>query len=283
MRKVRLDEKMLVSTPVGKIIIKIGEVSKLMSSTGTKLTNCYIVSSTENKALLDPFRAREVLSDIESDPTISKALGAELVEAAMKDVDTHCKNLQGTFEGNLRKYCSKHKISIDGRFPKFIIGDFLQVAVQTSKGTLRIGTKEIKGFLMEAISPTIEEILAQESKRGVNKSSFLDELYSAYERVVLLQRLTSGNPVPIKDLFNELVFVKQPQKFRNNASRSNFYEYTREFFLRDLAKLVKSGPNVIRGKRLQLIPTSLTDQAFPFFLDGSLRYIGRIVFSEVKQ
>jgi hypothetical protein len=283
MKKVRLDEKMLTSTPVGKIIIKTGEVSKLASSIGTKLTNCYIVSSIEKKVLLDPFRARAVLSDIESDPTISKALGAELITEAKNSVDDHCKNLQGTFEANLREYCSKHNISIDGRFPKFIIGDFLQVAVQTSKGTLKIGTKETRSFLMEAISPTIEEILAQESERGFNKSPFLDELYNAYERVVLLQRSTSGNPVPIKDLFNELVFVKQPQKFKNNSSRSNFYEYTREFFLRDLAKLVRSGPNVVKGKRLQLIPTSLTDQAFPFFMGGSIRYIGRIVFSEVNQ
>mgnify|MGYP001146972888 CR=1 FL=1 len=241
------------------------------------------MNSLGKKVLLDPFRARAVLSEIESDPTISKALGAEVIAEAKDSVDDHCKNLLGAFEANLREYCNKHNISIDGRFPKFIIGDFLQVAVQTSKGTLRIGTKEIRSFLMEAISPTIEEILAQESRRGFDKSSFLDELYNAYERVVLLKRLTSGNPVPIKDLFNELVFVKQPQKFRNNSSRSNFYEYTREVFLRDLAKLVKSGPNVIRGKHLQLIPTSLTDQAFPFFLDGSLRYIGRIAFSEVKQ
>lgn len=283
MTELKLNEKMLKSTPLGEIIIKARELSKLWSSVGTKLAKCYIVNSNENKLLVDPFLARRVLSDIESDPVISKALGTELLAEIKNNIDGQCKNLEGSFEANLREYCNKHNISIDGRFPKFILEGFLQVVAVQTKGTVKVSTKEIKSLLIEAISLVIVEALDEEAKRVFSASSFLDELYGAYERTVLLERSTSGNPVAIKDLFNELVFVKQPEKFKTNPSKSNYYEYTTEFFLRDLAKLMKSGSNIVKGKRLELVPTSLTDQAFPLLIDGSVRYIGRIAFTEVSK
>src|SRR6266542_1676675 len=141
--------------------------------------------------------------------------------------------------------------------------------------------KHVDTLLLDSLAPTILAAVKEESQRSFDKAKFIGDLYHAYTRALALAKTSAGSAVPVKDVFFELVMVKQSPKFAKAPSKSNFQEYPKEFFLRDLAKLAASGSLATRsGKRLVLAPSAFSADAFPILEANAVRYIGRIAFTD---
>jgi hypothetical protein len=93
--------------------------------------------------------------------------------------------------------------------------------------------------------------------------------------------MTIGQPAQVLDVFRELVFIKQSPNFGKNPIKSNFKDYTVGFFSRDLARVSTISSN-ISGKRLELMPTAFPhEDGLPIRIGESVRYAGRLTFTEV--
>lgn len=279
--KLKLNEKILKESPVGETILKIKEISKGWTSLAGRLERCYVTALETSQPTIDPYLVKTLIPELESNPIISTGIGRELLLNLKDYISIECSRITSSFEVNLRSFCTTQKLYLDGRFPNYIIDGFLQVNVSPNEGICKIGRINIRSLLIESVATTVLNVIKEEAERSFDKSAFLEELYSAYERAILLQRLTFGSPIPIQDVLIELIIVKQSSRYRKTPIKSNYSDYTPEFFKRDLAKVMKSGSNVIKsGKRLELMPTSFAKEAFPILVDGAVRYVGRIKFTE---
>jgi len=162
------------------------------------------------------------------------------------------------------------------------LAGFLDVIVEQTRGICKIGGKSIKSLMLESIAPSILETLKSESERPFEVGSFLKELFVAYERVIRLKEMNMGQPAQVLDVFHELVFIKQSSSFDMTPVKSNFRDYTKEFFSRDLARAAATNSTMV-GRRLELMPTAFPrEEGLPIRMGDSIRYAGRIAFNEVS-
>ena len=234
-----------------------------------------------SELIIDPFLAKAFLANLESDLITPQYLDTETLSRLKAYVASECKTITNSFEARLRPFCEKHNISLEGRFPTYVVAGFLQVRVEQAKGVCKVGDKITKSLMLESVAAVILEDLKNEAERPFEISSFLKELYEAYERVVKLKGSNVGQPVKILDVFSELILVKQPPIFKKAPIKSNFQDYTRELFSRDLAKVSAASPKVVSGRRLELMSTAFPDKdGIPIRRGGSMRFAGRIAFTE---
>lgn len=282
MAKVKLTDKTLKDNPLGEVILQIQDLAKRLTSVSKKLEGCFVSSLETSEPIIDPFLANAFLSDLESDPLTLQYLENETLSKLKAYAATECKTVANAFEARLRPFCEKNNISLEGRFPTYILAGFLQVGVEQAKGICRVGGKTTKSLMLESIAPTILDDLKSEAERPFEISAFLKELYEAYERVVKLKGLNIGQPARILDVFSELILVKQSPIFKKTPIKSNFQDYTRGLFSRDLAKVSAADPKVVNGRRLELMSTAFPDKdGIPIRRGGSMRFAGRIAFTDV--
>jgi len=282
MAKVKLTNKTLEGNPLGEAILQIQDLTKRLTSLSKKLEGCFVSSLETSEPIVDPFIARALLSNLESDPLTLQYLDAETLSRLKAYVASECKTVANSFEARFRPFCEKNNISLEGRFPTYILAGFLQVGVEQAKGICRVGGKITNSLMLESIVPTILDDLKSESERPFEISAFLKELYEAYERVIKLKGINVGQPAQILDVFSELILVKQSPIFKKTPIKSNFQDYTRELFSRDLAKVSAAGPKVVNVRRLELMSTAFPDKdGIPIRRGGSMRFAGRIAFTDV--
>lgn len=284
MSKVKLTEKALKHNPLGELLLQMQDITKRLTSLRKKFEGCFVGSIESNEPIIDPFLLSALLSDLESNAQDLQYLDNERLSHVKTYASSECRTIANSFEARFRPFCEENNISFEGRFPNYVLAGFLQVNVDRAKGICKVGGKAIKSLMLESIAPTLLDILKSEAERPFEISTFLKELYEAYERAIKLKGLNLGQPVQILDVFSELVLVKQSQTFKKNPLKSNFQEYTRELFGRDLAKVSAAGPKVVNGKRLQLMPTAFPhEDGLPIRRGESVRYAGRLAFTEVAQ
>ena len=281
MVKVKLTDKIPKDNPIGELILQIRDIAKHLNSLSKRFESCFVSSLETSEPMIDPFLAKVFLSELESEPLTLRHLDSQTLSQLKAFIATECNTVANSFEARLHRLCEKNNISLEGRFPSYVLAGFLQVIVEQAKGICRVGGKTIKSLMLESIAPTILESLKSEAERPFEISSFLQELYKAYERVIKLKGLNIGQPAQILDVFSELVLVKQSPTFRKTPIKSNFLEYTRELFSHDLARVSAVGSNVINGKRLELMPTAFPhEDGLPIRMGESVRYAGRLAFTE---
>ena len=282
MAKVKLTNKTLEGNPLGEAILQIQDITKRLTSLSKKLEGCFVSSLETSQPIIDPFIARALLSNLESDPLTLQYFDAETLSRLKSYVTSECKIVANSFEVRFRPFCEKINISFEGRFPTYVLAGFLQVSVEQAKGICRVGDKTTKSLMLESIAPTILDDLKSEAERPFEISVFLKELYEAYDRVINLKGINVGQPAQILDVFSELILVKQSPTFKKTPIKSHFQDYTRELFSRDLAKVSAAGPRVVNGNRLELMSTAFPDRdGIPIRRGESVRFAGRIVFTEV--
>jgi len=282
MAKVKLTDKTLKDNPLGEVILQIQDLTKRLTSLSKKLEGCFVSSVETSEPIVDPFLAKTLLSDLELDAPTLQYLDNETLSRLKAYATTECKTVANAFEARLRPFCEKNNISLEGRFPTYILAGFLQVGVEQAKGICRVGGKTTKSLMLESIAPTILDDLKSEAERPFEISAFLKELYEAYERVIKLKGINVGQPAQILDVFSELILVKQSPTFKKTPIKSHFQDYTRELLSRDLAKVSAAGPQVVNGKRLELMSTAFPDKDGISIRRGeSVRFAGRIAFTEV--
>jgi len=282
MAKAKLTDKTLKDNPLGEVILQIQGLAKQLSSVSKHLEGCFVTSLETSEPIVDPFLAKSLVSVLESDQAMTQFFNTEALSRLKLYVASECRVVANSFEARLRPFCKKNNISVEGRFPTYVLAGFLQVGVEQVKGVCKVGGKPIKSLMLESVAPAIIESLKSEVRRPFEISAFLKELYESYERVIRLGGLNTGQPVQILAVFRELVLVKQPPKFRKTPMKAYFQDYTRDLFSRDLAKVVAVGPNVVNGKHMEFTPTAFPhEDGLPIRKGESVRYVGRLAFTKV--
>jgi hypothetical protein len=281
MTKVKLTEKILMDTPLGNTLTMLENAGKHLSSVAKSLSACYVVSIEKSEPVVDPFLARNLILTIDSDHIITQYLDVQAFSQLKTFISTECDRVANSYEARLRPFCEKNNISLEGRYPKYYLAGFIEMVVDQVKGICKIGNNSIKSLMLESIAPTLLEIIKTETERPFDISSFLRDLSEAYEKVTKLKGIVIGQPTQILDVFQEIVFTKQSSNFKKNPVKSNFKDYTRESFARDLARL--SSANItVTGKRMELMPTAFPhEDGLPIRIGENVRYAGRIKFNEV--
>jgi len=274
-----MSEKSLQHSSFGRLILELQAKSKAINILVKNLEKCYVVSLDSNECVIDPFLAQTVLEKVGTSD-VSDGINSRVIHEIQDSILSECKRVADGFEARLRSFCSVNGIHLDGRYPSYLLQGFLSLQISRNEGKCRIGNNEVRSLLLESLAPIILNDIDSDKKRPWDKAQFIEELYSAYVRVIALKQLNIGSPVPIQDVFIELVFIKQPSQFRNQPTRHNFSEYDKELFQRDISKLIQLGSNITKdGMRLELMPTSFVKEAMPALVSGSIRYVGRISFS----
>ncbi len=267
--------------PIGPLLARSYELAKVWSEFNNELEACFIKGGTETNGVLDPFCVRRVLFSLENRPTIMGNIDQSVLTKIRTWTVDQCKFVEQTFESQLKQFCDINNIRLDGHFPSYMLNGFLRLRVNAAKGSCDIGGQQIDTMFVDSFSSILLTLIKEERQRPFEKAKFIEELYSAYNRAILISKMAAGTALPVKDVFMELVMIKQPSKFARAPSRINFQDYSREFFLRDLAKLVGAGSLATSsGKRLILAPTAFSADAFPIIEPNGIRYIGRIAFSD---
>lgn len=271
-------------TPLGPILSQARNHAKAWSDFAKALDGCFLKGSNDSQPALDPFAIYPVLAQVEHSPIISTTLPPSALAEVKKWAADQRKSVEQSFEARLNEFCDANSIKLDGHFPSYILAGFLRLHANPAKGTCDLGDKHFETLLLDSFTPAILAAIKEESQRPFDKTRFMDELFTAYNRAAVLSKAPAGSALSVKDVFLELVMVKQPARFAKAPLRSNFQEYPKEFFLRDLAKLVASGSfATTSGKRLVLAPTAFSADAFPILEAGAIRYIGRIAFADASE
>jgi len=280
--KIKLSDKVIKRSPLGETILALRGSAKRLTSISSSLENCYVTSIETSDLVEDPFLAKTILQTLESDSTSAQYLNADMLSRLRSHVSSECERVTNCFEARLRPFCEKNQITLEGRFPSYLLAGFLDVIVEQTRGICKIGGKSIKSLMLESIAPSILETLKSESERPFEVGSFLKELFVAYERVIRLKEMNMGQPAQVLDVFHELVFIKQSSSFDMTPVKSNFRDYTKEFFSRDLARAAATNSTMV-GRRLELMPTAFPrEEGLPIRMGDSIRYAGRIAFNEVS-
>ena len=241
-------------------------------------------SIVQGGTALDPFLIEHALAAAEKNGGISPPLDTAIVSKVKTWISQQRVANEQSFEARLRAFSESNHITVDGRFPSYLVGGFLRLQLNTAKGECDIGDKRLDTILFDSVSAAIGAAIKEEAQRPFERGKFMGDLYHAYTRAAALGKLPSASAVPVKDVFLELIIVKQNPKFLKAPSKSNFQEYPKEFFLRDLAKLVASGSlTTPSGKRLVLAPTAFSADAFPILEGSAVRYVGKIAFTDSEQ
>lgn len=142
-------------------------------------------------------------------------------------------------------------------------------AIRGQYPTLRVGMYTIKlnfefGEAQLFFGPEVEKI---KSKIPLNPTSIYDsiikfdkelnnekidpvelfkDLTEAYKRRLLLTGKIIGEKLPIIEVLNEFVFIKQPQKFFNDPKKENYRDYPR-IKLSYLLYILRKSNNAVKG------------------------------------
>jgi len=269
------------NTPAAEVLSQARRQAHAWTDFMKNFEGCFVQSIGGSQAIPDPFRIEHVLSSAERNGTINHSLDPATTSRLKAWISQQRAAIEQSFEARLRAFSESNNTKVDGRFPSYLLSGFLRVQVNPAKGACDIGDKHFDTLLLDSLAPTILAAVKEESQRSFDKAKFIGDLYHAYTRALALAKTSAGSAVPVKDVFFELVMVKQSPKFAKAPSKSNFQEYPKEFFLRDLAKLAASGSLATRsGKRLVLAPSAFSADAFPILEANAVRYIGRIAFTD---
>jgi hypothetical protein len=274
-----IDESALVS-PWAQLAEQIKLARKTWATLHASLEACYIKTG-EFKDTVDPFGVLHLVADIRSNSTLGTQVGEGALSQAEKWAFQQAQVETLAFDQELKKLATRNRVSMKGRFPSYVLDEWLIVRVSPEVRTVEVGTKKIKSLLLQRVWPEITAALKAEKSRKVTPDEFIGSCHKAYTRVLSLRKAKIGSSIPIREIFRELVIVLQSQKFWRSPTRSNFAEYTEEHFSRDLATLMMAGLFVTRdGARMELMPTAFPKEGMPINLAEGVRFIGHIRFEE---
>lgn len=118
------------------------------------------------------------------------------------------------------------------------------------------------------LSPTVimkahEQQRKAIAERTIDVPAFVGELHGAWRKLLESRsRRPAGGRVNLVETYGQLILNRQSARFWNAPSRSNFKDYERPFFVRDLVLAREAPVPVVDGQHLQLrLGTATKSQA----------------------
>ena len=280
MKQIKIPDDFFKTSILSQIVLPIADRMKALHGLKIAFHKCIVLSLATGKPLIDPFQLYSTLKGTQIDATTELPSAGRIYESLRQWAAAESTTAATAFEPTLRAFCTKHAYKIDGRYPAYLVDGFLSVRVRDTERETEIGTHSVPSLLVDTIAPMIKELIAEERARKFDGGQFLETVYQAYERCLLLQKASPGDPMAVRKVYQELVMVRQADAFLKSAKRALFSEYTAEFFARDLMKLLQGSPCQTKsGKWLAVTPTSFAADGVPIWQNGQARIIGRLAFS----
>ena len=273
--------KVVTGSPCAELANQVKLARKTWTTLYASLDACLIKIGKSKDSPLDPFGVLQVIAEIRSDAILVAQVGEGPLAEAESWAHEQAQVAILAFDQELRKLTTQADISVEGRFPSYILDGWLAVKVSSDNRTATVGVQKVTSLLLERVWPEITTALKEEKARAIPPDKFIGLCQEAYKRGIALGDAKMGASIPIQKLFRELVVVLQSEKFWRAPKRSNLAEYTEEHFCRDLAKLVASGQYVTPdGAKMELMPTAFPKDGMPLYLTEGVRFIGHVKFEE---
>jgi hypothetical protein len=281
MTKNNVPNEMVSGSPCAKLVDQVRLARKTWTALYASLEACFIKIKESKDSVLDPFGVLQVVAEIRSDVALVAQVGEEPLAQAENWAREQAQNVTLVFDQELRKLSTEANVSVEGRFPSYVLDGWLILRISSDNRTTTVGARKVESLHLERVWPEITAALKEEKARAVTPDKFIGSCQEAYKRAVALGNARMGSSLPIRKLFRELVVVLQSEKFWRAPKRSNLAEYTEEHFCRDLARLVAAGRYVTPdGAKMELMPTAFPKDGMPLYLTDGVRFIGHVKFEE---
>lgn len=160
------------------------------------------------------------------------------------------------FSRGLKEAFEKRGIQVSGLYPEYIVGIFnLRVDFQLGKASIYFCKELIRGNIVLDISKiayAFDKADKEIRGRRFDGKAFINLLWEAYKRVILLNGLEIGKRVNIIEVMRELAILMQVSSFTINPKKENYKSYSRAYFAYDLYRLKAEGILEHNGKRLNI-------------------------------
>jgi hypothetical protein len=223
----QLNKRILLSQSVMKSLKQI----KSLESDHVK--NVYDIAR-----LLDSIRGR--LADF---PTGSeeRTVIDEWLNSYSPALEINKRELHDSFGKALNMLLEKQEIQLVGQYPE-LKADIFTIKIDFKMGQCSLWYGPEQELLGRTkldpgeLSKRIDAARSQLSS-ALNEDVFLEQVHSAYLHVIRNRNRPEGERAEIVPVLNELVLIKQDNRFRVSPSKETFKEYTRAQFSFDLFRL----------------------------------------------
>jgi len=282
MRKPVVPSTVMANSPCANMAEKAGTACKAWMDLCVSLQACFVKTDDPQHYVLDPFALLRVIAAVRSNASIAIQIGDSTLSEAETWGRQEAQAETLAFDEKLRNFCAREQISVEGRFPLYILGGHLPLRLSLEDSSCTVGAKKkVKSLLVSRVWPEITEAIKKDKLRAFNPSDFLAVCYKTYRKIVTGRNEKAAVSVPIKDFFRALMIELKPEKSSLPSQPRHFRSYTEEYFCRDLARLVKAGQFLTHeGAKIELMPTAFPKDGIPINVDGGIRIIGHIAFSD---
>lgn len=176
-----------------------------------------------------------------------------LDEIAKKALD----NSAFTFKRDLQDAFAEKNISLDASARDRFFAEPFRIELDARRGAVNVmyghdamNAKPIPldpGRVLAAYAMARKALVERKS----NPSELLKRIFEAYRRLLAMQGKQFGERVSVIDVYRELVWLRQSDKFRSAPAKASFSEYPRSYFAYDVRQLQASNTLVHNRQRLQ--------------------------------
>jgi len=215
------------------------------------------------KALKDPTKNAATLSEAATKLRKDSAgvLPSEDLSAALDRLDEIARkeldNAAFTFKRDLQAAFAEKNISLDASARDRFYADPFRIEMDARRGAVNVlyghDVMNAKPIPLDPLRVIAAYAAARKAlvERKSNPSELLKRIFEAYRRLLAVQGKQFGERVGVVDLFRELVWLRQSDKFRSAPAKASFSEYPRAYFAYDVRQLQASNTLTHNGHRIQ--------------------------------
>jgi hypothetical protein len=263
--------------PLAELAILVEQQQKQWRSLAASLASCCVPAVSGSGMVIDPYLLEHAL------PGFAKATAAlpdnrPDIPALQSWVAGEKLRVAAQFDQRLREFCSQRGITFEGRYPSYMVADFILLEARPTTAECLVDNKKVRSLMFESVASALINALANDIGRDFSLGEFLELLLNACRRAAAVDGTFGLDQVPVRTVFREVIFLRQEANFFKNPVRNNYREYTLTAFGRDLSRLIAAGQLTTEASyKLNLGPTSTSDGVAIRF-EGSARNIGRVGF-----
>jgi hypothetical protein len=175
------------------------------------------------------------------DPTLQSAVSA-FAEQTQHGLD----GLAFEFARDLKEVFERRSQTVQGRPPTLVVDSLtLQIDMATRKAQWFYGKEALTKPLPLSLDALVKAYDQQQKsivQRAIDVPAFVDELFRAWQDALAKrQKPPAGKRINIVEVYSQVTLNRQTPRFWNSPARSNFRDYERAHFVRDLV-LVQAAP-----------------------------------------
>lgn len=273
-------DRILAGSPCGELAAAIRSAHQRCAGLERELTACIVQPDSAEEYALDPFAMSRLVALIRSDHALAPLVGEPSLLAAEAWARDRSNAETNAFDGKLREFCARDSVAISGRFPAYVLADYLQVRLLADQGACLVGSKKVNSPFVYRVWKEISASIKEETARQVDSKTLLAAFYFAYRRRMQGQSELTDRAIPIANLYSELsMLATQKDLAVGPRVQRAASKYTKQFFARDLARLIRSGDfTADDGARMELFPTAFPKDGISILTAEGVRIVGRVAF-----